>query len=208
MAKWQGNVILADPVSMEVGLNPTFRQILQQWALAHGNARWIYETHMPGDPLMATFQARGCVVDQSEIGSDGFLWVGPYKAYVGTCMYIPDEGTQESPKPQQESFNFPQELLYFFEQMQFTEEERNKVLDMTIREFLGTCKAAAESADSPQEETNPGTPPPWTLSKKRAMSGAAKCPICDKTILRIIDGEVLCPVCDTSFGDIDNLPDV
>ena len=203
MAKLCGTVILEDSPSFEQIHQGEFHRILCNWGAQHGNPYWQYVVDRPGNSLAVTgVRASHAYVDQKEIGPSGRLWIGPFRAYLGDFQYVPEE---EAPKTPQEAFNFPQEILRFFEQMQFTEEERNKVLDMPLRDFLGTCKEAAGQLSSHNPPTD--TQAPWILSKRMMMSSKVKCPACEQGILRLIDGRISCPICGKDFGDIDDLPD-
>jgi hypothetical protein len=140
----RGTVIFYDAVEHNSSEMYSMLAAAEAWAKEHGNGKVAFFTGRPhysrNSYAFGAVKITDCLLRPETVGRFGMLDIGEYKAYLGTFEVIrlfDDDVDAKAAKP---SFNFPQELLYFFEQMQFTEEERNKVLNMTIREFLDTCK--------------------------------------------------------------------
>lgn len=100
-------------------------------------------------------------------------------------------------KPAEKNVDIGQFIQDIIVQNNMTAEEQEKLLNMTLRQFLETCKQAATNIT--QEDAAQLT----LLHKSLRMGHSVKCPACQSATLRIVDGLVKCPVCNTEFGDID-----
>ena len=82
------------------------------------------------------------------------------------------------------------------EQNKMNEEERIRLMDMSIWEFCEIFKTASEEA-----------PKTFNLPRATVLSapGKVNCPKCGHLGLTILEGELMCRACGTSFGDIDSM---
>jgi len=89
-------------------------------------------------------------------------------------------------------------LQEMFVQENMSEEEKERILNMSIREFCNFC---SDIKGAPVEEPK--------LTRTEFMSNMAKvpCGICHSTnALSLIDGIITCKVCGATLGDIDKYP--
>lgn len=125
----------------------------------------------------------------------------------GEMTLIFDEGLEvslEETVEKEEVLDFAELLQKLFDVNGMSEEEREYVLSMSVRDFaqLSPYKAS-EKVEAPL--------PTWGVSKMHLLANLSKysCLYCGTPgTLRITDGHLLCVGCQTLYGDIDDLPDI
>lgn len=205
MVYYKGNVFLSQ-VFTPRELTKNRQKKFFQWALEHGSKKVsAYYSNNNLFPGVYTIRIDDCILSSEEIDAEGRLKVCGHSAYVGELQVLAtfDEGET----PAEDPMNFVRWLAEFFEQSHMSEEEKEKTMQLTLKEFLGVCKTAAEQGLS-EVTTTTGTQtevPEAPLTRMEVVAGKATCRVCRKAKLHIVDGLVKCPICNYVVGDIDDL---
>lgn len=207
MVYYKGNVFLSQ-VFTPRELTKNRQKKFFQWALEHGTKKvTAFYNNNSLFPGVYTLRIEDCILSSEEMDAEGRLKVCGHSAYVGELQVLAtfDEGET----PAEDPMNFVRWLTEFFEQSHMSEEEKERTLQLTLKEFLGVCKTAAEQRllevtknnGAPAEAEVPEAP----LTKMEVIAGKATCRVCHKAKLHIVDGLVKCPICNYVVGDIDDL---
>lgn len=86
----------------------------------------------------------------------------------------------------------------------FTENEKERIMDMSLRDFVAHCNQAKEATTPEIDEERVHDA---LVAKRKEVicnMGRIVCPHCG-TLLRTVDGRLMCPSCLYINGDIDDL---
>lgn len=204
-----GTVILVDTYTPEELSSQPFDGV-RKWAAAH-QGRLLYCAVPHSDRYAVKLE--NCYLP-AEVINKSFFHVGGQKAYLGDFQwvhYAPVESGSEAgvPKAPASMPTFAEWLDMFFEQTGMSEGDKEKVLNMSLLDFLGLCKTAAENLEKQASQPKiPGTTDLAFMKRQLMLGKRVKCPVCHNLGISVIEGLVKCNTCGYDFGDIDNLPNV